>query len=73
MLVNDRAEIGTLECRLSSNHYDCALNRTIGLCSVCTMLNLLISGREEVGLSDNLQGHLYALLEGGNLVDSLRT
>jgi len=43
MLVNDRTEIGTLECRLSSNLYGYALNRTIGFCPVRKALNLSIS------------------------------
>ena len=73
MLVNDRTEIGTLGCRLSSNLYDCTLNKAKGLSLVCTMLNLFISGREEVGLIDKLQNQLYALLEGGRLFVSLRT
>jgi hypothetical protein len=73
LLVNDRAEIGTLRCRLSSNLYDCALNRATGLGSVCAMLNLLISGREEVGLIGKLQSHSHALLEGGKFLVSLRT
>ena len=46
-MLNDRAEIGTFECRLSSNLYGCALNRTKGLSPVCTALNLLISDRDD--------------------------
>ncbi|WP_028865108.1 hypothetical protein, partial [Psychromonas aquimarina] len=58
MFVNDKAEIGTLECRLSSNLYGAALNRAKGLGSVRITKNLPLSGREEVGLIGLLQSQL---------------
>lgn len=48
MFVDDRTEIGTLECRLSSNRYEMWLNRPLGYGSVLHLLNLLLSVREEV-------------------------
>ena len=54
MFVNDKTEIGTLECRLSSNLYGYALNRMKGLSPVRIALNLLLSDREEVGMVDLL-------------------
>ena len=55
MFVNDKTEIGTLECHLSSNLYGYILNKAKGLCLVCITLNLLLSGREEVGTIKILQ------------------
>jgi len=61
MVVNDKTEIGTLECHLSSNLYGYTLNRAIGLGSVCITLNLLLSGREEVGTIKTLQALLLRI------------
>ena len=69
MLVNDRAEnIGTLGYRLSPKLYGDTLNRAKEVCSVCIALNLLISGREEVGFFAALQTQRYAQLAGVKLI-----
>jgi len=61
MVVNDKTEIGTLECHLSSNRYGYGLNRAIGLGSVFITSNLLLSGREEVGTIKKLQALLLRI------------
>lgn len=61
MVVNDKTEIGTLECHLSSNLYGYGLNRVIGLGSVFITSNLLLSGREEVGTVKKLQALLLRI------------
>jgi hypothetical protein len=58
LFVDDKTEIGTLECRLSSNHYGYTLNRTKVLSPVRITPNLSLSGREEVGLTGLLQTQL---------------
>ena len=55
LLADDIAEIGTLECRLSSNLYGSALNKVKGLYLVCVASNLRISGREEAEFTGILQ------------------
>jgi hypothetical protein len=58
LFVNDKIEIGTLECRLSANHYGYTLNKTKVLSPVRIALNLSLSGREEDGLIGLLQSQL---------------
>lgn len=67
MFVDDKTEIGTLECHLSSNHYGYTLNRTKVLSPVRIALNLSLSGREEDALIGQLRSRLgrITLFTGG--------
>ena len=65
MLVNDRKEIGTKECRLSSFLYGCRLKDLKE--SVFVSLNLSISDREEDGFHNNsevMDTHISDIEEG---------